>query len=46
MFEAIVSLHDEGRSVDDIILAERLRSMGAPEILYQNSLNAFHLTEA
>lgn len=37
MFEAIVSLHDEGRSVDDIILAERLRSMGAPEILYQNS---------
>ena len=31
LFEAIRSLHDEGKSVDEVILAERLRSMGAPE---------------
>ena len=33
LFEAIVSLHEEGRAVDEVILAERLRAMGAPETL-------------
>ncbi len=37
LFEAICSLHDEGKSVDEVILGERLRSMGAPESLYQMS---------
>ena len=37
LFEAIRSLHDEGKSVDEVILAERLRSMGAPEGLYEMS---------
>lgn len=37
LFEAICSLHEEGKSVDEIILGERLRSMGAPETLYQMS---------
>ena len=33
LFEAIVSLHEEGRAVDEVLLAERLRAMGAPETL-------------
>ena len=37
LYEAITSLHSEGKSVDEVILAERLRSMGAPETLYQMS---------
>ncbi len=37
LFDAILSLHNEGKAVDDVILAERLRSMGAPEMLYQMS---------
>jgi len=37
LYEAITSLHNEGKSVDEVILAERLRSMGAPETLYQMS---------
>ncbi len=35
LYEAIISLHDEGKPVDDLILAEKLRSMGAPELLYK-----------
>ena len=37
LFEAITDLHNEGRSVDEVILAEKLRSMGAPETLSQMS---------
>ena len=37
LFEGICSLHSEGKAVDEVILAERLRSMGAPETLYSMS---------
>ncbi|MBR0146451.1 MAG: replicative DNA helicase [Eubacterium sp.] len=37
LYEAICSLHEEGKSVDEIILGERLHSMGAPESLYKMS---------
>ena len=37
LFEAIAGLHEEGKAVDEVILAERLRSMGAPETLYDMS---------
>ncbi len=35
LFEAMTTLHGEGKAIDEVILAERLRSMGAPESLYQ-----------
>ena len=31
LFEAIVSLYNEGKPVDEIVLSEKLREMGAPE---------------
>ncbi len=37
LFEAISELHREGKAVDAIVLGEKLRSMGAPEHLYQLS---------
>ena len=35
LFEAICDLHRQGKAVDDVILREKLRSMGAPEHLCQ-----------
>ncbi len=31
LFEAMVQLHNEGREIDEIILGEKLRQMGAPD---------------
>ena len=31
LFEAIVSLYNEGKPVDEIVLSEKLREMGAPD---------------
>ena len=31
LFEAIVSLYNEGKPVDEVVLGEKLREMGAPE---------------
>ncbi len=45
LFEAMRTLHEEGKAVDEVILAERLRSMGAPETLYQMSYLGDILTE-
>ena len=37
LFEAITAIYEEGKPVDEVILAEKLRSMGAPEELYQRT---------
>ncbi len=56
LFEAILSLYDEGKPIDETILKEKLRSMGAPEeicslgylgeILASNSTAAFAVNYA